>query len=225
MKNLTGIAATAAVIGVLFSAAPAFAGYSTPSYQYPSYSPQIVQTNSYPTTYSNPSYSYSYPSYSYTPSYSPTYAPTMYNNYPPQNYSTYSQPSYGYNSHPSYNSAPSYGYNSQPAYSNYPSYGNNSYPSYNNYPSYNYGNTSYNYPSQNYYSAQNYGYGPSRPDYDPHTAPWSNYYTMYPQVPHQYTGDSDAFGAPLCDWAGYGRSDCSFDPHQWVYDPYSGTWY
>jgi hypothetical protein len=102
-------------------------------------------------------------------------------------------------------------------------------PSY-NVPSYN-APTQY-YPQQQQYTAQPYqqqnqyyGSGYSSPEYDPSYAPYSNYYTTYPQQNNGYTGDHDAFGSPLCNWQGYGRSDCSFNPHQWVYDPYTGTWY
>lgn len=65
----------------------------------------------------------------------------------------------------------------------------------------------------------------SYPEYNSSYAPYSNYYTTYPQQNMGYTGDTNVFGSQLCNWQGYGRSDCSFNPHQWVYDPYSGTWY
>lgn len=40
------------------------------------------------------------------------------------------------------------------------------------------------------------------------------------------TGDYDLIGQPLCEWYDYnGRTPCSFDPHQWIYDPYTGSWY
>ena len=75
------------------------------------------------------------------------------------------------------------------------------------------------------YSQPTSYYGYSYPEYDPSYEWYSNYYTTYPQQNLGYTGDSDAFGSQLCYWEDYGRSDCSFNPHQWVYDPYTGTYY
>jgi hypothetical protein len=111
----------------------------------------------------------------------------------------------------------------------------NSYPSY-SYPSYNY------YPSQNNYSQQQNSYYPysntprnannypryvySYPSYDSSYAWFSNYYTEYPHAVGTYNGNTDLFGSPLCDWpGGYRGYDCDRDPHQWVYDPYTGSWY
>ncbi len=94
--------------------------------------------------------------------------------------------------------------------------------------------TSTYYPQQQYYpqsSYSSYSYNTahypsySYPQYDSSYAPYSDYYTTYPQQNRGFTGDTDAFGNQLCYWQGYGRSDCSFNPHQWVYDPYTGTWY
>lgn len=81
----------------------------------------------------------------------------------------------------------------------YPSYG---YGSYDSYSSYGYDWYGYGYDS--------YGYGG---------------YGVNPNTPHYYTGDRDALNNELCYWADYGRSPCDFNPHQWVYDPYTGTWY
>jgi len=165
---------------------------------------------------------------------------------------SYSQPTYNSGQNgmtmPSYNTMPSNNYPqaaaASPLYfygqaSDFPTYsqtygqsgqGNPYGNSYQNYGSGSYGNQNYGMTGQGGYNpstSQNnlYGQGPSRPDYDPHTASWSNYYTQYPQVPHNYTGDSDLYGYPLCNWQGYGVAECNSDPNQWVYDPYSGTWY
>jgi len=43
----------------------------------------------------------------------------------------------------------------------------------------------------------------------------------YPQP----TGARDLLGNDLCNWGDYSGYPCSFDPHQWIYDPYTGTWY
>lgn len=59
-----------------------------------------------------------------------------------------------------------------------------------------------NYPDQSYGYTGGYGYGA------------------------QQTGDYDLLGQPLCQWSDYnGRTPCSYDPHQWIYDPYTGSWY
>ena len=109
----------------------------------------------------------------------------------------------------------------QPQYSQY----QNQYsaPQYSQqYPQYSYQTPqSYSMPSYNPSQYSSYSY----PQYDSSYAPYSSYYTTYPQQNMGYTGDTDALGSQLCNWQGYGRSDCSFNPHQWVYDPYSGTWY
>lgn len=41
----------------------------------------------------------------------------------------------------------------------------------------------------------------------------------------QPTGGRDLLGNDLCNWGDYSGYPCSFDPHQWIYDPYTGSWY
>lgn len=122
-----------------------------------------------------------------------------------------------------------------PTYARMPSY--NTYPSYQRQNNYQYQNAQpnfyYTYPPVNrvqyipssYQNPVSYGPTHSYPGYDSYYAPSSNYYTTYPQQNMGYTGDRDALGTPLCNWQGYGRSDCSFNPNQPVYDAYTGTWY
>jgi hypothetical protein len=50
-------------------------------------------------------------------------------------------------------------------------------------------------------------------------------YTVNPYNYSIPTGDTDAFGNELCYWEDYGRSSCDFNPHQWIYDPWTGSWY
>lgn len=111
-----------------------------------------------------------------------------------------------------------YGYGNNNSYRNYGYYGNQ--PSYNTYGGYGYG------------SGANYGSGygpylPSAPVYDSSYAPYSNYYRAYPQVPHYMTGDTNILGQQLCRWADYSSANmpCGWDPQQWVYDPWTGTYY
>ncbi len=51
--------------------------------------------------------------------------------------------------------------------------------------------------------------------------------SYYPSFgPSYVTGDYDMLGTPLCQWYDYnGRTPCAYDPHQWVYDQYTGSWY
>ena len=100
----------------------------------------------------------------------------------------------------------------------------------NYYPQQNYSqqNTQHYYPYTNTYrNANSYPmYNVSQPQYDPTYASFSNYYTQYPHKVGAYTGNTDLFGTPLCNWpGGYKGYDCGSDPSQPVYDPYSGTWY
>lgn len=145
----------------------------------------------------------SYPWYQQTPQYGssytmPSYAAPSFTQ-PINNYvysgSSYSVPTYSY---PAYNS-----YNT-PSYNSYPSYGSQSYgfmPSY-SYPQY----SSYSYPSYGYADYGFYGGG----------------YGGYAQP----TGGADFWGNPMCNWGyDYGNFPCDRDPHQWVYDSYSGEWY
>jgi hypothetical protein len=104
------------------------------------------------------------------------------------------------------------------------------------------------YPQQSYGQGYNGGYnggytgggytGGGYSNYD-----YSNYgyssYGSYPQMmydpyfgysaafgPSYPTGDYDLLGTPLCQWYDYnGATPCAYDPHQWVYDQYTGSWY
>lgn len=101
----------------------------------------------------------------------------------------------------------SYGYYPQQQY-NYPQYNSyQQYPQYNSYPQ-------YQYPSYNSYQPY-YGGG-----------------NMYGQqnVPYSYgypTGDTvPLIGGQLCEFPDYdGRALCGSNPNQWVYDPWTGSWY
>lgn len=79
-------------------------------------------------------------------------------------------------------------------------------------------NTSYGTPSYQNYSYPSYQqYSYSEPQY---TSYGSYGYGAAP------TGGKDFWGNPMCNWgADYGNFPCDRDPHQWVYDPYSGSWY
>ena len=80
------------------------------------------------------------------------------------------------------------------------------------------------YPNQSYgqYGSQSYGSGYSNYGYS--TSHGGGYGSPFGYA--QPTGDYDLIGQPLCQWYDYsGRTPCSFDPHQWIYDPYTGTWY
>lgn len=67
----------------------------------------------------------------------------------------------------------------------------------------------YSYAPQNYYMPQNYARPPQSYSYSP-----------------QPTGGTDLWGTPLCSWgADYMGYPCDRDPHQWIFDPYSGSWY
>ena len=76
------------------------------------------------------------------------------------------------------------------------------------------------YQSQSQYQSQGQYYVPRQRSYSqpPYGGGYPNNYS-YP------TGSTDAFGYSLCNWQDYGISRCDFNPHQWVYDPYTGTWY
>jgi len=191
-----------ALLSVLSSATPAFAQ------MYPGMN--LPYSTYYPSSYSYPSQSGYGSGYGSQNVYQVTNIPQ---NISIPTYMTTSIPTYNTNTYPSYQ---------QPRTSQYtPQYQSAPQP-----------NFYYTYPPVNqvrYTPSSSYQYGNgstySYPTYDSSYAPYSNYYTQYPQQNLGYTGDRDALGTPLCDWQGYGRSDCSFNPHQWVYDPYSGTWY
>jgi hypothetical protein len=198
MKNFIKTGLTVLVfVAILGTGVPVFAQ----SYGYAQNYTPIVQTISIPQN-----------QLMYIPSnitqYMPSYMVPSYSSY------GYTQPSYNY-SQPSYNT-PSY---NTPSYT-YPNYGYGSNPTY--YDQYNY------YPYTNTQKDPNSypRYWPAHPEYDDSYAWFSNYYQDYPNTYGVYTGNTDLFGTPLCDWSsGYKGYDCSYDPHQWVYDPYTGTWY
>lgn len=66
------------------------------------------------------------------------------------------------------------------------------------------------------YEYAGYGYG----------ATYGASYGSYGGYGPMQTNDYDALGNPLCQWGGFPTaSPCSFDPHQPVYDVYTGTYY
>ncbi len=148
-----------------------------------------------------------YGAYYYTPGYAQMYYQPMYAySYSPQqsmHQNTYiqypqyqQQPAFAYG-------APQYGYGypqqqyPQP-YNYYPQYNYAPQYSYGYYPQQNYGYSQYHYPSQ--WGPSGYGY----PTGD--TVPW--------------------IGGPLCEFPDYdGRALCGSNPNQWVYDPWTGSWY
>lgn len=88
-----------------------------------------------------------------------------------------------------------------------------------NYPS-NWGQPSYGYYPQNQYSYPNHSY-----------APYGSNVNMYgQQVPYSYgypTGETvPLIGGQLCEFPDYdGRALCGSNPNQWIYDPWTGSWY
>lgn len=118
----------------------------------------------------------------------------------PQPYSqAYYQPMYAYAYAPqqgSQNTYINYGYPQQYSYSH-------TAPSYNYYPQYGYGYApTYGYPQYGYGSYGPSGYGYPTGD----TVPW--------------------IGGQLCEFPDYnGRALCGSNPNQWIYDPWTGSWY
>ena len=167
---------------------------------------------------------------------------------PAQNSYAYSQPreqlvvyAFGPTQYPQYQQAyytyqPGYQYGGQtyPAQVSYPSQYQNQFArlngKFNNYtyiapqtmqnastPSY----ANYSYPQYQPYNSypQNYGY--AQPQYSSYSYP-SYGYGGYPQP----TGETDLLGHQLCNWASdYQGYPCDQDPHQWIHDPYTDTWY
>ncbi len=135
------------------------------------------------------------PSPAYTYTQTPTY-PT-YNQ--PSQYQNYGYQNYGYQNY-------SYGQNYNNYYTQPVNYAQTSYAPYNYAPYYDYG-----YQNYSYTPSYNSGYN-SNPSYG---------YTYSNQVP-----GTDLWGNDLCYWGeGYNNLPCDRDPHQWVYDAYSGSWY
>ncbi len=97
-------------------------------------------------------------------------------------------------------------------------------------PSYGYGAPSYGYPQNSYvpqqYYSPSYSYAPSYG-----YGGYGGGYNMYGQnVPYSYgypTGDTVPWiGGQMCDFPDYdGRALCGSNPNQWIYDPWTGSWY
>ena len=156
-------------------------------------------------------------------------------------------PSYS-NSFPSYKGTPAYQqpYNqySQPSYNPYtPNYASNNFPQMfqpavqNGYPNFSTFNSKF--VNNTYIAPQVMQYGSIPNSYSNYSYPQSNY--GYKQ-PYQYpsynsyggyggsyapsTGLKDFWGNDMCNWGSdYGNFPCDRDPHQWIQDPYTGSWY
>lgn len=128
-----------------------------------------------------------------------SYSPCASTNYAYHNFSPYTN----INTSPYVNvSAPQYTYPTSYSYS-YPSY-SYSYPSY-SYPS-------YTYPSYSYNSYDYYDYWYSYPQYQSYSYPTYTYDYGYNSYDYCYSG--------------YGcYPNYVADPHQWIYDSWTGTWY
>lgn len=132
-------------------------------------------------------------------------------------YEQYGYEEYGYEEYygqSAYYEQPTYYYQQPTYYYEEPWYGYE--------PTYYYEQPTYNYYQPFYYEQPTYYQQPTYNYYQP------TYYSgggVNPNTPHYPTGDRDALGNDLCYWADYGRSSCDFNPHQWIYDPYTGTWY
>lgn len=144
-------------------------------------------------------------------SWGPTVSPSYHTNsgdpyqvsYPqmPQLGTSYQYPSY----QPSYQ-YPSYQPMYQPSYYQQPQYYQPQY-----YPQ-------YSYPQSSYYPYSQGGL------YQPTVMPPSP--TQLAGITPQPVGGHDIWGDPLCSWgSGYYGYSCYQDPHQWIFDPYTGQWY
>ena len=217
--------------------------YTAPS---PSYSTNTQYTPTY-STYT-PSYNYNTTG-SYTPSssYGSTYSYPSYSSYQsPTSYQTYSSPSYSnYGTVGSYTSSDSEANEGNCNDEMSEGTGCGSLGSNSSYGSYSYPSTQYqtqyqtSYPSysSNYYtptSYSNYGSNSYNPYATVSTYANTNSYATTGSNPQTYpyshatpTGRYDAFGTPLCMWSDYPGTamPCGTDPQQWIFDPYSGTWY
>ncbi len=111
------------------------------------------------------------------------------------------------------------------------------------------------YPQQNYQYPQYPSYAPTyqQPNYAPQYIPQfsfvpQQYQNFTPQLSYGYQqqyvqpysqqnyyggyggygmpdGGTDIWGNPSCNWGDYRGYGCDRDPHQWIYDPYSGEYY
>lgn len=152
----------------------------------------------------------------------------------------YYQPMYAYASSPVLNhqmSAPQqnqYFYNSYPPQQNY--YPQQQYSQYGQYAQpysqqwYQPQQYSYNqYPQYNSYPSYGQSWNPSQPNYA--NAPYGQGVNMYGQnVPYSYgypTGETvPLIGGQLCEFPDYnGRALCGSNPNQYIYDPWTGSWY
>lgn len=141
----------------------------------------------------------------------------------------YYQPMYAYASSPVLNHQVSAPQQNQYLY--------NSYPQTQNYHSQQYA-SQYQQPyTQQWYQPQQYSYpqysygqwNPTSPNYA--NAPYGQGVNMYGQnVPYSYgypTGETvPLIGGQLCEFPDYdGRALCGSNPNQYIYDPWTGSWY
>ena len=180
-------------------ALPSFAGAQT-YYSYPSYQ----------TSYAYPSYqqaSYSYQPVQYTTQ------PTQYLQVSGAQVNAYNNPTTYMSGYATPTTYGSYSYSTQPAHATgyIPYNGTN--------------NAYYAYPSNSYariYTTSGLPNSTFLGTYGNTAA-----YATYPRVSATPSGTTDMFGTPLCYWGDYsaGATPCSYDPQQWVLDPYTGRWY
>jgi len=93
---------------------------------------------------------------------------------------------------------------------------------------YEYGYSDYGYYDYGYYDSYSPYYYDTSYYYYPETYTYPSYTYASTPSPSNYSypiGDTDTFGNSLCDWEGYGRGRCDFNPRQPVYDHWTGTWY
>ena len=133
-----------------------------------------------------------------------SYYPQQYTQQYPQQYQQQTNPYLSQVSNPSFDA-----YQSKFVNFNYVVPQMAAMPSFMSAPSYGYSNTSYALPSYtNSYSNPSYGYSG---------------YGGYGGQPVQGT---DFWGNQMCAWGSdYGNFPCDRDPRQYVYDPYTGTYY
>jgi len=146
------------------------------------------------------------------------YGPTYFNYNFDSNYGG----NYGYGVSPSYYPATSYsGYSKPKEQLVVYAWGPTSAPA--QPPSYYPPQKSYNYNS--YTMPQTYSY----PQYAQYNYPQYSSYSYQPPYGGGYpqaTGGKDLWGNQLCNWGSdYRGYPCDRDPHQWIYDPYTGTYY
>lgn len=126
---------------------------------------------------------------------------------------------------------PMYAYAATPVLNNYQQYPSSGY---------GYSHTYPGYYADNYFLPQYQGYSHTYPGFNyayPQTynpippAPYGQNINRYGQpVPYNYgypTGDTVPWtGGQLCEFPDYnGRALCGSNPNQWIYDPWTGSWY